>query len=50
MTRGVILFWSIAIALIALDSRYSPVAFRVEPPALAIGSGEISSSGHCSGR
>jgi hypothetical protein len=49
MTRGVILFWTIFVGLLALD--YADTGHpRVEPPAFALGSGEASSGGHCSGR
>lgn len=49
MTRGAILFWLIFVGLLTLD--YSVNGHpRVEPPPFALGSGEASSGGHCSGR
>ena len=50
MSRGVIIFWLLAVACIALDLQRSPYGYRVEPPALALGSGEVANGGHCSGR
>ena len=50
MSRGVIIFWLLAVACIALDLQHSPYGYRVEPPALALGSGEAASGAHCSGR
>lgn len=50
MSRSVVLFWSIVIALIALDYRSAPEVYRVEPPAVALGSGDLPTGGHCSGR
>ncbi len=50
MSRGVLLFWSVVIVLVALDFRSSPEPYRVEPPAFAVGSGDLPKGGHCSGR
>lgn len=49
MTRGVIMFWAVVVILLTLD--YAALGHpRVEPAPFALGSGEITSSGHCSGR
>jgi hypothetical protein len=49
MTRGVVVFWCLLLALIAVDfSSYGHP--RVEPAAFALGSGQASVGGHCSGR
>jgi hypothetical protein len=49
MTRGVIIFWVVFAILVGLD--YAAVGHpRVEPGPFALGSGQASSSGHCSGR
>lgn len=32
MSRGVIIFWLLALGLIALDLQHSPYGYRVEPP------------------
>lgn len=49
MTRGVILFWAIAIGLLVWD--YAATGHpRVEPAPFALGSGQISTGGHCSGK
>lgn len=49
MTRGVIIFWTFAIGLLVWD--YAATGHpRVEPAPFALGSGEVSSGGHCSGR
>lgn len=50
MSRSVLLFWSIMTALIALDYAATPEPYRVEPPAFALGSGDMPKGGHCSGR
>lgn len=50
MSRGSVFFWSIVIVLIALDFRSAPEPYRVEPPAFALGSGDVPQGGHCSGR
>lgn len=50
MSRGVVLFWSIMIALMALDYASAPEPYRVEPAAFALGSGDMPAGGHCSGR
>lgn len=50
MSRGVLLFWSIVIVLVAMDYGSAPEAYRVEPPAFALGSGDLPTGGHCSGR
>ncbi|MGD9870515.1 MAG: hypothetical protein AB7S63_05580 [Thauera sp.] len=46
---GFALFWLIALALLALDTATSN-SVRVEPPPIALGSGQAASGGHCSGR
>jgi hypothetical protein len=46
---GFALFWLIALALLALDTATSS-SVRVEPPPIALGSGQAASGGHCSGR
>lgn len=43
------LFWLLFAALIALDTVNSE-GVRVEPPPIALGSGQAASGGHCSGR
>lgn len=43
------LFWVLVVALIALDTA-SSTGSRVEPPPIALGSGQAASGGHCSGR
>jgi hypothetical protein len=49
MTRGVVVFWVLLVAFIAVDfSRLGQP--RVEPAAFALGSGQSSEGGHCSGR
>lgn len=50
MSRGVLVFWLIVVALIALDYASAPQPYRVEPPAFALGSGDMPQGGHCSGR
>jgi len=48
MTRGVILFWALFLGMLAAD--YAATGHpRVEPPPFALGSGQISIGGHCSG-
>ncbi len=44
-----ILFWIVFAVLIALDTVNSSVS-PVEPPPIALGSGQAASGGHCSGR
>jgi len=44
-----VLFWVLFAVLIALDSEHSSGS-RVEPPPIALGSGQAASGGHCSGR
>lgn len=46
---GVVLFWALALALLAVDTASSK-SVRVEPPPIALGSGQAASGGHCSGR
>ncbi len=49
MTRGVIIFWAVFLLLIGMD--YSKTHYpRPEPAPLALGSGEASTGGHCSGK
>jgi hypothetical protein len=43
------LFWLLFAVLVTLDSMHSN-GTRVEPPPLALGSGQAASGGHCSGR
>lgn len=43
------LFWVAVLVLIALDTANS-TGSRVEPPPIALGSGQAASGGHCSGR
>jgi len=43
------LFWILFAVLIALDTIHS-AGSRVEPPPVALGSGQAASGGHCSGR
>lgn len=43
------LFWIVFAALIVLDTLNTEGA-RVEPPPIALGSGQAASGGHCSGR
>lgn len=43
------LFWVLFSVLIALDTLHSNGS-RVEPPPIALGSGQAASGGHCSGR
>jgi hypothetical protein len=49
MTRGAIIFWVIFVGLIGLDYALQGHP-RVEPAPFALGSGQASSGGHCSGR
>jgi len=43
------LFWWVLAAGLLLDGWQSPpINLRLEPPLLAIGSGQVSTSGHCS--
>lgn len=46
---GFALFWLTALVLLALDTARS-ASVRVEPPPIALGSGQAASGGHCSGR
>ncbi len=43
------LFWAVFAVLIVLDTLNAEGA-RVEPPPIALGSGQAASGGHCSGR
>ena len=43
------LFWLLVLGLVIADTLNSP-GFRVEPPPIALGSGQAASGGHCSGR
>lgn len=43
------LFWVLFAVLITLDTVNSSGS-RVEPPPIALGSGQAASGGHCSGR
>lgn len=42
-------FWLFVLALVAMDTA-STGGVRVEPPPIALGSGQTASGGHCSGR
>ena len=42
-------FWLLVLALLAMDTASTDGA-RVEPPPIALGSGQAASGGHCSGR
>ena len=44
-----VLFWLVFALLIGLDTINSEGS-RVEPPPIALGSGQAASGGHCSGR
>jgi hypothetical protein len=44
-----IVFWLLFGVFVALDSMQSSGS-RVEPPPIALGSGQAASGGHCSGR
>ena len=46
---GTAMFWLAVLALVALDTMNSG-GIRVEPPPIALGSGQAASGGHCSGR
>ena len=46
---GFVLFWLVALGLLAVDNATSS-GVRVEPPPIALGSGQAASGGHCSGR
>ncbi|WP_199915248.1 hypothetical protein [Parazoarcus communis] len=46
---GTAVFWLAVLALVALDTM-STGGIRVEPPPIALGSGQAASGGHCSGR
>jgi hypothetical protein len=46
---GFALFWLVALGLLVLDTASSS-GVRVEPPPIALGSGQAASGGHCSGR
>lgn len=43
------LFWLIVIVLVAVDTLRTQ-GVRLEPPPIALGSGQAASGGHCSGR
>ncbi|MGD9942089.1 MAG: hypothetical protein AB7S98_02535 [Burkholderiaceae bacterium] len=52
MTRKTVafVFWAALIGFIALDRQWSAPHDRfAEPPAIAMGSGQASAGGHCSG-
>lgn len=44
-----LLFWALFAVLVTLDTLHSSGS-RVEPPPIALGSGQPASGGHCSGR
>ena len=46
---GFAIFWLVALGLLVLDTARSS-GVRVEPPPIALGSGQAASGGHCSGR
>lgn len=43
------LFWALVLVLVVLDT-VNTQSVRVEPPPIALGSGQAASGGHCSGR
>ena len=43
------LFWLAVLALVVVDTAFTR-GVRVEPPPIALGSGQAASGGHCSGR
>ena len=47
--KSTLLFWAIAIGLLALDHAATDRP-RAEPPLIVLGSGQASAGGHCSGR
>ena len=46
---GFAIFWLVALGLLVRDTASSS-NIRVEPPPIALGSGQAASGGHCSGR
>ncbi|MGE0014320.1 MAG: hypothetical protein AB7S62_19070 [Azoarcus sp.] len=46
---GTAVFWLAVVVLVALDTMGTG-GIRVEPPPIALGSGQAASGGHCSGR
>ena len=46
---GFVLFWLVGLGLLAVDTATSS-GVRVEPPPIALGSGQAASGVHCSGR
>lgn len=46
---GFAVFWLAMLGLLVLDTTHSS-SVRVEPPPIALGSGQAASGGHCSGR
>lgn len=46
---AITVFWLAALGLLVLDTANSS-SVRVEPPPIALGSGQAASGGHCSGR
>ena len=47
---GFAALWLITLGLLVLDTMSSSSRIRVEPPPIALGSGQAASGGHCSGR
>ena len=43
------LFWALVLVRVVLDT-VNTQGVRVEPPPIALGSGQAASGGHCSGR
>lgn len=46
---GTMVFWLVLLGLVVLDTTRTG-GVRVEPPPIALGSGQAASGGHCSGR
>lgn len=44
-----LVFWALALILVSLDHLGADRP-RLEPPPIALGSGQLASGGHCSGR
>jgi hypothetical protein len=42
-------FWLLVLVLVAVDTVHTR-GVRLEPPPIALGSGQAASGGHCSGR
>lgn len=45
---GIVVFWVGLLAFLVWDSWYAaPINLRLEPPIIALGSGQAPSGGHC---